>query len=150
MNTPPLPTGCHDAKSAAELLNTSKRALLKKMRVMGWLHAGGDKHNQPRSSHLQRGWLTTQTRAYKTGNVLHQYQVMLLTQTGFMALQQQLNNQATTTMQQPNNAQGATDKTTRAPAQPKPGARQAETESAAPQTEREKAMQQLRDWGLAS
>lgn len=45
-----LPAGCHDAETAAQLLGMSKRALLKRMREMGWLNVGGgdNNHNLPR------------------------------------------------------------------------------------------------------
>src|SRR5690606_34586164 len=92
-----LPAGCHDANSAAELLKMSKKALLKKMRELGWLIVGGDAHNLPRHEYIRRGWLTTQERGYclrgKT-EIGKTYRVMLLTQTGFNVLKNEINNPA--------------------------------------------------------
>lgn len=89
-----LPTGCHDAESAALLLSMSKKALLKRMRELGWLNIGGDTHNQPRREYIQNGLLTTQERSYGLrgrNDISKTYRVMLLTQKGFQALKEQLN-----------------------------------------------------------
>jgi hypothetical protein len=92
-----LPTGCHDAESAALLLSMSKKALLKRMRELGWLNIGGDAHNQPRREFIQNGLLTTQERSYGLrgrNEISKTYRVMLLTQKGFQALKEQLNKPA--------------------------------------------------------
>lgn len=89
-----LPTGCHDAESAALLLSMSKKALLKRMRELGWLNIGGDAHNQPRREFIQNGLLTTQERSYGLrgrNDISKSYRVMLLTQKGFQSLKEQLN-----------------------------------------------------------
>lgn len=140
MSAPPLPTGCHDAASAARVLGCSKKALLKMLRQRGWLGTGGRIHNQPRQPYVQRGWLTTQLRSYAlkgAPGVVKTYSVMLITQTGMQALQT-------------HNAQGATATMANAPAtQQPPGASPAAKDAAAPQkTEREIALEQLREWGL--
>lgn len=88
-----LPAGCHDAESAAQLLGMSKKALLQKMREMGWLIVGGDSHNLPRRELTTRGWLTTQQRGYclrGKKEISKSYSVMLLTQAGFNALKTEL------------------------------------------------------------
>jgi len=92
-----LPAGCHDANTASELLGVSKKHLLKRMRELGWLLVGGDNHNLPRRDLVQRGLLTTQERAYPLkGNseIVKNYRVMILTQSGFEALRRTLDGEA--------------------------------------------------------
>ena len=89
----PLPTGCHCADSASALLGISKRALLKKMRELGWLHSGQKNKNMPRSNYVQRGYLTTQERSFAINGIKKRYSVMLLTQIGFAVLQTTLAKQ---------------------------------------------------------
>jgi hypothetical protein len=86
---PPLPTGCHDAQSAAVVLGMSKIELLKKMRALGWLSTSGDKRNLPRPQYIQHGWLTTQPRSYALSgrpDIVKTYSVMLITEKGMRAL----------------------------------------------------------------
>lgn len=90
-----LPAGCHDAETAAQLLNMSKRALLKKMRELGWLNVSGGKENRnlPRREFTNNGYLCTQDRGYclrGKKEISKTYRVMLLTQTGFIALKNEL------------------------------------------------------------
>lgn len=93
-----LPAGCHDAESAAQLLGMSKKALLKKMREMGWLNVGGGpgNHNMPRRELIAHGYLFTQERGYclkGKREIAKTYSVMLLSQTGFMALKKHLDDE---------------------------------------------------------
>ena len=93
-----LPAGCHDAESAAQLLGMSKKALLKKMREMGWLNVGGGpgNHNMPRRELIAHGYLFTQERGYclkGKREIAKTYSVMLLSQTGFIALKKQLDGE---------------------------------------------------------
>ena len=93
-----LPTGCHDANSAAQLLKMSKRALLQRMRELGWLLIGGDSHNLPRQEYIRNGFLSTQERGYGLRGKMEiskSYRVMILTQKGFQALKEALNNTVT-------------------------------------------------------
>ena len=90
-----LPAGCHDAETAAQLLNMSKRALLQKMRELGWLNVGGGEgnHNLPRREFTHNGYLCTQDRGYclkGKKEIAKSYRVMLLTQIGFTALKKEL------------------------------------------------------------
>lgn len=92
-----LPTGCHDAASAAQLLNMSKRKLLQRMRELGWLVVGGETHNLPRHEYTRNGYLSTQERGYGLRGKMEiskSYRVMILTQKGFQALKEALNNNA--------------------------------------------------------
>lgn len=150
-----LPAGCHDANTAAELLGMSKKALLKKMRELGWLIVGGgkDNHNLPRREFILRGWLTVQERGYRLkgqSEIGKTYRVMLLTQTGFNALKTQLQN---------NPARGSAAKDAeQTPQQKAPSANQRATEARtlpvvtfnrhAADAERKKALQQMQDWGI--
>lgn len=119
MSQHPLPAGCHDAESARELLGVSKKALLKKMREIGWLYTHADQRNLPRPECRRLGWLTTQTRGYALRgqkNIAKQYEVMLLTQSGFQELKKIMAEQKT---EQPaekkphqNNPTGVTHNTT--------------------------------------
>lgn len=84
-----LPTGCHDADSAAKVLGVTKLQLLAFMREIGWLYAGGDMHNLPRQELKRKGILTTQERGYclkGKREIGKTYSVMLLTQLGFQEL----------------------------------------------------------------
>lgn len=84
-----LPAGCHDADSAAKLLNVTKLELLKRMRDIGWLYVGGEAHNLPRQELKRRGFMTTQERGYclkGKREIGKSYSVMLLTQFGFQEL----------------------------------------------------------------
>lgn len=95
-----LPAGCHDADSAALLLGMSKKALLKRMRELGWLTISKDKrnHNLPRHEYTRLGYLTVQERGYGLRGKMEiskTYQVMLLTQIGFQALKKALSTAPT-------------------------------------------------------
>lgn len=145
-----LPTGCHDADSAAKLLNMSKKALLKRMRELGWLMVGGGKsnHNLPRREYIQRGYLTTHQRSYGlkgAPNIGKTYEVMLLTQEGLYALKHALNN----AQHQPGTTTTATAMPHTKRATESPEAPHVYDQAAA-DAERKKALEQLREWGLAS
>lgn len=93
-----LPAGCHDAESARQLLGMSKKALLKKMREMGWLKAGGglSNHNLPYRDLVLRGFLSTQERGFRLKGkkeIARPYEVMILTQKGFIALKKHLDDE---------------------------------------------------------
>ena len=150
-----LPAGCHDAETAAQLLNMSKRALLQKMREMGWLNVSGDTRNLPRRELTARGWLCTQQRGYclkGKKEIAKSYTVMLLTQAGFAALKNELEKEKMQTQ--------ITRSTPQPPTAPSAG--RSETmgttgeEIVTPfnretaDAERKKALDQLKDWGLAS
>lgn len=150
-----LPAGCHDAESAAKLLGMSKLALLKRMREMGWLNVGGgdSNHNLPRRELIKNGYLCTQDRGYclkGKKEIAKSYRVMLLTQQGFNALKSELEKMNT-----------ATEKTYRAPVikalpqpaqmhQLKPAEPEPEFNRAAAEKERDEALKQMREWGIAS
>lgn len=149
-----LPAGCHDAETAAQLLSMSKVALLKKMRELGWLNTGGGSgnHNLPRREFVKNGFLCTQDRGYclkGKKEISKSYRVMLLTQTGFNALKNELaelkaqpKKMALVTATQAHAVvQIASAQLTE---QEKPFDR----ESA--EAEREKTLEQMREWGLAS
>lgn len=157
-----LPTGCHDATSAAELLGMSKRALLKRMRELGWLVVSGQDHNLPRIEYKKRGWLTTQERGYclkGKKEIGKTYQVMLLTQTGFNALKTLLQNN-------PQPAGAAATEAEQAPQPKAPTASQRAPEARAVpvvtfnryaseaeqikanEAERKKCLEQLAEWGI--
>lgn len=88
------PAGTHDAQAAAELLGISKKALLKRMRELGWLRVGGDTHNLPHPEYVRKGYLTTQQRGYcLKGNkaIGKTYTVMLLNQQGYEELKKIMN-----------------------------------------------------------
>lgn len=150
-----LPAGCHDAESAAQLLGMSKLALLKRMREMGWLNVGGGdgNHNLPRRELIKNGYLCTQDRGYclkGKKEIAKSYRVMLLTQQGFNALKSELEKMNT-----------ATEKTYTAPVikslptpaqmhelkKPEP---EAPFDRAAAEKERDEALKQMREWGIAS
>jgi hypothetical protein len=152
-----LPAGCHDAETAAQLLNMSKRALLKKMRELGWLNVGGGEgnHNLPRREFTKNGFLCTQDRGYclkGKKEISKSYRVMLLTQTGFNALKHELEKMKT-------NTQTKKEQTTAVVAHlPKPHQMHqvAPQEPDAPfdreaaEKERDEALKHMREWGLAS
>jgi len=152
-----LPAGCHDAETAAQLLNMSKRALLQKMRELGWLNVGGGEgnHNLPRREFTKNGFLCTQDRGYclkGKKEISKTYRVMLLTQTGFNALKKELEKMKATT-------QTKKEQTIAVVAHlPKPHqmhqAKSQEPETpfdrAAAEKERDEALKQMREWGLAS
>lgn len=150
-----LPAGCHDAESAAQLLGMSKRALLQKLREMGWLNVGGDAHNLPRRELTTRGWLCTQQRGYclkGKKEIAKSYTVMLLTQAGFAALKNELEKEKMNTQKTTQQTTGAHH--TAPKHQQYAPTREQETvipfnrETA--DEERKKALEQLKDWGLAS
>ena len=88
-----LPAGCHDAETAAQLLGMSKKALLQKMREMGWLNVSGESRNLPRRELVKAKFLCTQQRGYclkGKKEIAKSYSVMLLTQAGFKALKTEL------------------------------------------------------------
>lgn len=126
MNSHPLPAGHHDAESAAQLLGISKKALLKKMRELGWLNVGGGpgNHNLPRRELALRGYLSTQERGYclkGKKEIARNYQVMLLTQAGFNALKTELAKQQTQQAPAPTPVpEAAPQPTTAAPPPPEP------------------------------
>lgn len=148
-----LPAGYHDAESAAQLLGMSKLALLKLMRELGWLNTGGGdgNHNMPRRELIKCGYLSTQDRGYclkGKKEIAKSYRVMLLSQAGFTALKHELEKSK---MAQP------------LPAPVKPETAQAQRPAPTPteetvvpfnretaDAEREKALEQLRAWGIAS
>jgi len=150
-----LPAGCHDAETAAQLLKMSKKALLKKMRELGWLKVGGGtgNHNLPRREYVLRGWLCTQDRGYALKGkkeISKTYRVMLLTQEGFKALKNELQN---------NHARGAAaTEAEQAPQQKAPSASKQATDARAlpvaqfdrhaAEAERQKLLQQMADWNL--
>ena len=145
-----LPAGCHDAETAAQLLNMSKRALLQKMREMGWLNVSGDTRNLPRRELTARGWLCTQQRGYclkGKKEISKSYTVMLLTQAGFAALKNELEKEKMIT-----NTQAPIAK----PETPITASTAHSDETIIPfnretaDAERKKALEQLKDWGLAS
>jgi hypothetical protein len=146
----PLPAGCHDAETAAQLLGMSKRALLKRMREMGWLNVGGgdNNHNLPRREFLKNGFLCTQDRGYclkGKKEIAKTYRVMLLTQTGFNALKSELEKMRTPP------PTITTTATTPVPAQVHPlPAPEKPFDREAAERERQEALQKLREWGLAS
>jgi len=149
-----LPAGCHDAESAAQLLGMSKRALLKAMRELGWLYVGGgdNSHNLPRRELIKNGYMCTQDRGYclkGKKEIAKSYCVMLLTQMGFIALKKELEkmnnnipNQHTPTVAHlPPPAKMHTVK----PAEP-----EIEFNREAAEKERDEALKQMREWGIAS
>lgn len=98
------PAGTHDATAAAELLGVSKKALLKRMRELGWLRIGGDVHNLPHPDYVRKGYLTTQQRGYQLkGNtsITKTYTVMLLTQLGYNELKKIMQNEPNPTKAAP-------------------------------------------------
>lgn len=135
---PPLPTGCHTVKQAAALLGVAEKALFKHLREIGWLHIGTFKndpaHNRPRYVALTAGFLTTQTRGFPAPynkKVYLMYSQTLVTQRGMAELGHKgelplvkplTRENAAVTQNQPNRVD----------------------------EEREKAMQQMREWGIAS
>jgi hypothetical protein len=149
-----LPPGCHDAQSTAELLNMSKKALLKAMREMGWLIVGTDEHNLPRREYIACGWLTTQDRGYclkGKKEIGKSYRVMLVTQAGFIALKAKLNNhqqmataakEAEQAKQRAPTAKKLTPEVSAEPENVKPFNR------SAAEAERKKMLQQMADWNL--
>lgn len=148
-----LPAGCHDAETAAQLLNMSKRALLQKMREMGWLNVSGDTRNLPRRELTARGWLCTQQRGYclkGKKEIAKSYTVMLLTQAGFAALKNELEKEKMQT-----HAVKKSKPDTLAPIAVNSPASNAEKtvipfDRETADAERKKALEQLKDWGLAS
>lgn len=149
-----LPPGCHDANSAAELLGMSKRALLQRMRELGWLIVGGKDRNLPRNEYKKRGWLTTLERGYclkGKKEITKTYEVMLLTQMGYQALKTQLQNN-------PQPAGAAATDAEQAPQQKAPSASQRAPDARAlpvvtfnrnaAEIERQKCLNQMADWGI--
>lgn len=151
-----LPAGCHDAETAAQLLGMSKRALLQKMRELGWLNTGGGEgnHNLPRREFVKNGYLCTQDRGYclkGKKEIAKSYRVMLLTQLGFNALKNELENMKTTNKKAeaptatiahlPTPLQIHTAQTTEP---------EAPFNRAAADKEREEVLKQMREWGIAS
>lgn len=149
-----LPAGCHDAETAAQLLNMSKRALLQKMREMGWLNVSGDTRNLPRRELTARGWLCTQQRGYclkGKKEISKSYTVMLLTQAGFAALKNELEKekmQTQTIKPTPTPTSAGHTSTTGATAHTEETVIPFNRETA--DAERKKALEQLKNWGLAS
>lgn len=148
-----LPTGCHDASSAAELLNMSKKALLKKMRELGWLIVGTESHNLPRTEYIRRGWLTTHERGYYLKGkkeITKTYSVMLLTQAGYQALKNTLQNKQQPAGAAATEAEQASQKAPSAP-QRAPDARALPVVTFNRQRaeiERQKCLEQMADWGI--
>lgn len=163
-----LPAGHHDANTAAELLGMSKKALLKRMRELGWLIIGGDAHNLPRREYVQMGYMNTQERGYALKghqDIARSYRVMLLTQKGYQELKKVIDTNPNSEDQ--GTAQAAEKRPTRqsggAPrramnptaaddAQDKPKLIQDMTpeEREAAEAERDQCLEQLRAMGLAS
>lgn len=152
-----LPAGCHDAETAAQLLSMSKRALLKKMRELGWLNIGGGdgNHNLPRRDYTLNGYLCTQERGFclkGKREISKSYRVMLLTQLGFNALKNELEKMK---VQPKSTNDSATAVIAHLP-RPSQMHQVAEPEQEAPfdreasNKEREQAMAQLRELGIAS
>lgn len=152
-----LPAGCHDAETAAQLLNMSKRALLKKMRELGWLNIGGGdgNHNLPRRDYTMNGYLCTQERGFclkGKREISKSYRVMLLTQLGFNALKNELEKMKT----QPKSSTEIPTAVVAHLPKPNQAIQQLEPVPEAPfdreasDKEREQAMAQLREWGIAS
>ena len=150
-----LPAGCHDAESAAQLLGMSKVALLKRMREMGWLNVGGGdgNHNLPRRELINNGYLCTQDRGYclkGKKEIAKSYRVMLLTQLGFKALKSELEKMNTTTAKT-----YIPPVVTPLPAPAQMHELKAVTtdipfDRAAAEKERDEALKQMREWGIAS
>lgn len=141
-----LPAGCHDAESAAQLLGLSKKGLLKMLRARGWVQTGGTAHNQPRAMYVQQGWLTTQVRSYALKGrkeIVKTYNVMLITQTGMAILQNAGNYTEASTTAAP------VPEKPKQPA-PEPEPQQAPASPEVIEAEHKKAMQKLRELGLAS
>lgn len=152
-----LPAGCHDAETAAQLLSMSKRALLKKMRELGWLNIGGGdgNHNLPRRDYTQNGYLCTQERGFclkGKREISKSYRVMLLTQLGFNALKNELEKMkspANTSTETPTAVVTHLPKPNQVIPMPEP-VPEAPFDREASDKEREQAMAQLREWGIAS
>lgn len=152
-----LPAGCHDAETAAQLLNMSKRALLQKMRELGWLNVGGGdgNHNLPRREFIKNGFLCTQDRGYclkGKKEISKSYRVMLLTQVGFSALKNELEKMKTTippTAKKPE-AVIAHLPVIAAAAHVQAPIPEAPFNREAAEKERTEAMNLLREWGIAS
>lgn len=147
-----LPAGCHDAESAAQLLGMSKKALLKKMRELGWLNVGGGpgNHNLPRRELTACGYLFTQERGYclkGKREIAKTYSVMLLSQTGFVALKKLLE---APTMQKEPPKSSAPALTQTARALPESEEKVIPFDQEAAEQERKKIMEQFRAWGIAS
>ena len=152
-----LPAGCHDAETAAQLLNMSKVALLKKMREMGWLNIGGGdgNHNLPRREFINNGFLCTQDRGFRLkgkSEISKTYRVMLLTQRGFNALKNELEKPKLprrTSVETSAAAIAHSPKVAQVIHVPEP-VPDAPFNHEAADKEREQAMAQLREWGIAS
>lgn len=152
-----LPAGCHDAETAAQLLHMSKRALLAKLREMGWLNTGGgsSNHNLPRREFTKNGFMCTQDRGYclrGKKEISKSYRVMLLTQTGFNALKSELEK-----VKAPLKVVAENTPASAAHLPPSPHVlAQPEQEPDAPfdrdaaEKERAEAMELMRQWGIAS
>lgn len=148
-----LPAGCHDAESAAQLLGMSKKALLKKMRELGWLNVGGGpgNHNMPRRELTACGYLFTQERGYclkGKREIAKSYSVMLLSQAGFVALKKLLGAPTMTTPAPQETT--ATLPMQRAAQTHEPEEKILPFDREAAEQERKKIMDQFRDWGIAS
>lgn len=152
-----LPAGCHDAETAAQLLHMSKRALLEKMRELGWLNTNGgaSNHNLPRREYTQNGYLCTQERGFclkGKKEITKTYRVMLLTQLGFNALKNELEKMKSPTKtiaETPAPVVAHLPKVAQVIQQPEP-IPEAPFDREASDKEREQAMAQLRKWGIAS
>jgi hypothetical protein len=151
-----LPAGCHDAETAAKLLHMSTRALLAKLRELGWLNTGGGQgnHNLPRRDYTKNGFLCTQDRGFclkGKKEISKTYRVMLLTQTGFNALKSELEKVNTPTKPNTENTAAVV-----AHLPPPHLMHQVNEQPEAPfdheaaDKERAQTMNLLREWGIAS
>lgn len=94
MSQQPLPKGCHDIKTAAQLLGISEKSLYRELRRISWLHTGNYKHdplhNTPKHWVKTAGFATTTQRGYAAPynkNIAIIYNVTLITERGFKELE---------------------------------------------------------------
>lgn len=145
MSQPPLPAGCSTVQTTALLLGVSEQFLFKKLRELRWLHTGTYKndptHNTP-SRHVKlAGFVSTHTRGFSAPynkSVAIVYRVPIITERGLNELRKIMNvnndNIPKPTPLTMENAQKA----------------QHEIKTTTANEEREKCLNQFREWGLAS
>lgn len=144
MNQPPLPTGCHDIKTAALLLGVKQNFLFKKLRQLGWIYTGTYKndpyHNTPCRTARLAGWVTEHLRGYPAPYNKHVaicYNTTIITQCGLEELKRTMNK---------NNYLPKIPELTLENAQKK----QTEIKTSSANEEREKALKELEEMGLYS
>lgn len=135
MNQPQTPKACYSVKTAAEKLNIRPDNLLKKMVIRGWLHPGSYRKDPLRFMPLEKAIADGFVKKIKRhAPAPHDWEIAV-TQKGLNDLGEKMQN--VHPIPKPLNEQTAQQV-------------KAQTNTTAANEEREKCLDQLKEWGLAS